>query len=380
MPAPKKLTAKEIIAPMPIKPAVALERLPPEQLPEHLRALQGTATEGEAAGEAAEGEVTGGEAWECEVCEAAAVAAEGGAEADSEAGEEEAEEQEAGEEAEQEEAEQERLEDASDSEAEEDGAGDLEFQFDETGARIRPEEEAAREAAEAAVSETRNAAMVPAAKRPRRNRQVEILEQATGQEHTSDGQLRSEQQRQREPGIFSASAYFWMYYAPGPLRDPRLVKPGDEARPGECHAVLDVAANVDADSVTASNSTYEYAGIDAQRPELLYTKTFTCACAVCRERSSISLDFRRCPFAAFTGRWQQQTVHSVQGIARVAAERRLDARVFATSMQAEHLYAVFGSFAERGGRPYWLLWCKRAPYQAPSLLTSLSHPPSSPPL
>uniref|UniRef100_A0A7S0L7M8 Uncharacterized protein n=1 Tax=Coccolithus braarudii TaxID=221442 RepID=A0A7S0L7M8_9EUKA len=34
-------------------------------------------------------------------------------------------------------------------------------------------------------------------------------------------------------------------------------------------------------------------------------------------------------------------------------------------MQAEHLYAVFGGHAERGGRPYFLLWCTRVPYQAP---------------
>ena len=34
-------------------------------------------------------------------------------------------------------------------------------------------------------------------------------------------------------------------------------------------------------------------------------------------------------------------------------------------MKTDHLYAVFGSYAERGGRPYWLLWCTKLPYKAP---------------
>mmetsp|Transcript_2447 Transcript_2447/g.5140 ORF Transcript_2447/g.5140 Transcript_2447/m.5140 type:complete len:98 (+) Transcript_2447:9-302(+) len=57
-----------------------------------------------------------------------------------------------------------------------------------------------------------------------------------------------------------------MYYAPAPQRNLQIVKPGETAGVGQFHAVLDAAANVDADSVTASNSTYEYAGIDASHP------------------------------------------------------------------------------------------------------------------
>ena len=76
--------------------------------------------------------------------------------------------------------------------------------------------------------------------------------------------------------------------------------------------------------------------------------------------------YRRCPFLESTGRWQQQSVYATIGTARIAAEKRVDARAFALSVKAEHLYAVFGGFAELGGRPYWLLLCKNVPYQAPA--------------
>lgn len=201
----------------------------------------------------------------------------------------------------------------------------------------------------------------------RRSRQVKILQQAAGQEHTSQGETRDVQQGQRSRGIYSASAYFWMYYAPAPQgHQLQRVAPGERAGPGQCHAVLDPAANVDADSVVGSNSTYEFAGIDASQPELLFTKTLTCACPVCRDPTSIALESRGCSFSAFTGRWHQQTVHSTHGVVRVAAEKALSACDFAKRMQSEHLYAVFGSYAERGGRPYWLLRCTKAPYEAPT--------------
>jgi len=128
---------------------------------------------------------------------------------------------------------------------------------------------------------------------------------------------------------------------------------------------------VDADSVTASNETYEYAGIDASQPEMLYTKTFTCAAKCCRDRSSISMDSRACPFFAFTGRWQQQTVHAMHGVARVPAEKRIKASGFAKSMRFEHLYAVFGGHKELGDRPYWLIWCIKLPYSAPKAPNNL---------
>ena len=370
MPEPKKLTAKQIIAPMPIRPPAELARLPPEQLPEHLRPQQPTWAEAlkvaEAAGAQERDSTIASDEEECEACEADEGCEEGKTEVESEPEEPE--------EVEPEEAEVERLEAASDSEAEEDGAGDLVFEFDENGGRIRPEEEAAHMAEEEAEMETRGAVVEqPSASRRcrRRSRQVEILQQAAGQEHTTQGETRTEQQGQRAQGIFTAQKYFWMYFAPGPNSGLQIVKPGERAGPGQCHAILDAAANLDADSVTASNETYEYAGIDASQPEMLYTKTFTCAASCCRDRSSISLDSRACPFLAFTGRWQQQTVHAMHGVTRVAAEKRVAASEFAKRMKVDHLYAVFGSYKELGDRPYWLLWCIQLPYQAPKAPNNL---------
>mmetsp|Transcript_46990 Transcript_46990/g.100312 ORF Transcript_46990/g.100312 Transcript_46990/m.100312 type:complete len:122 (-) Transcript_46990:322-687(-) len=104
---------------------------------------------------------------------------------------------------------------------------------------------------------------------------------------------------------------------------------------------------------------------------MLYTKTFTCAAKCCRDRSSISMDSRACPFFAFTGRWQQQTVHAMHGVARVPAEKRIKASGFAKSMRFEHLYAVFGGHKELGDRPYWLIWCIKLPYSAPKAPNNL---------
>ena len=58
-------------------------------------------------------------------------------------------------------------------------------------------------------------------------------------------------------------------------------------------------------------------------------------------------------------------MHAFQGAAVKAAEKRKDTGIFALMTQAEHLYAVFGSHRERGGRPYWLLWCVKPGYKAP---------------
>jgi hypothetical protein len=329
MPEPKKLMSKEIIAKLSVKPAAEVARLPPEQLPEHLRRQQTGAVEGELTAAADEDALMEEEAAGDAAMEVADDTSDAGApemwdEEHLEGFDDECECLQ---------PEAERPEAASDSEEEEDGAGDFEPEFDAVGARIRPEEEAAQQAALAAEAEVRSAVIQQAPTRQRRSRCIEVLQQAAGQEQTSAGETRHEQQGQRTPGIFTAAKYFWMYYAPGPQRDLKIVKPGEVAGPGECHAVLDAAANVDADSVTDSNSTYEYAGIDAQQPELLYTKTFTCSCATCCDRSSIHLDFRSCPFAAFTGRWQQQTVHKMHSVAQVAAEKRVDGT--ATAIQPQ---------------------------------------------
>jgi hypothetical protein len=204
---------------------------------------------------------------------------------------------------------------------------------------------------------------------------LEILQQGANEEHLPTvGQTRVEETGKRKPGIFTAAAYYWMYYAPAPGRDLEIVKPGEHAGPGQCHAVLDPLANLDGDSVSASNSTYEFAGIDAERPELLYRKTFTCACSQCREPTSIGMLRYGCPFEVYTGRWRQQTVYAAKGVVRAAAHKRMEARDFARQVRAEQLYAVYGSYYERGGQPYWLLWCRKAPYKA---MPGLKYPDGS---
>ena len=130
------------------------------------------------------------------------------------------------------------------------------------GARIHHDEERVLHDADGAVDETRG---TPVVERPtgrkRRSRVVQIWRPEAGQESTSAGVVREQQQGQQEPGIFTAAAYYWMFYELAPRRDLVDVAPGEVAGPGQCHAVLDPAANLDADSVAGSNSTYEYAGV-----------------------------------------------------------------------------------------------------------------------
>ena len=58
----------------------------------------------------------------------------------------------------------------------------------------------------------------------------------------------------------------------------------------------------------------------SDQPELLYTRTYSCACATCREPSSVTIDNCSCPVASTVGRWRQQTIHSV---VNVAAQRKV---------------------------------------------------------
>ena len=134
-------------------------------------------------------------------------------------------------------------------------------------------------------------------KRLRSSRVVSILRQATGQEATLEGEERTERVERRAPGMFTASNYFWGYYASAPATGMTIVPITQVAKEGQCHGILDSAANLDADSVDNSNSLYEYAGIDQTQPELLYAKTFTCTAECCRGRGAISTEFRGCKFA-----------------------------------------------------------------------------------
>ena len=104
-------------------------------------------------------------------------------------------------------------------------------------------------------------------------------------EASADGERRVETEAPRERGMFTASNYFWLYYAAEGVRG--LTKqvginegsgPHGAAAAGEYHAILTNAADVDADSIAGSNSTYDFTGMDASRPELLYIRTYSCAC------------------------------------------------------------------------------------------------------
>ena len=89
--------------------------------------------------------------------------------------------------------------------------------------------------------------------------------------------------------MFSASKYFWLYYAALGVRGlTDQVAVGTLAEKGQYHAILDDTADVDADSIAGSNSTYEFVGSDAARPELLYTRTYPCVCRRCRDPIAVS--------------------------------------------------------------------------------------------
>ena len=78
--------------------------------------------------------------------------------------------------------------------------------------------------------------------------------------------------------------------------------------------------DTDADSISGSNSTYEFAGMHSDQPELLYTRPYSRACAMCREPSSVTVDNCSCPVVSTVGRWQQQTIHPA---VNVVAQRKV---------------------------------------------------------
>ena len=94
----------------------------------------------------------------------------------------------------------------------------------------------------------------------------------------------------------------------------------------------------------------------ADRPDLLYTRTYSCACPSCREPSTVSIDYVECPAVAAVGRWRQQFI---AGKGNEAALRRVqleDIKDFRLKIKPNKLYAAYASYREElGGRPYWLL-------------------------
>jgi hypothetical protein len=158
--------------------------------------------------------------------------------------------------------------------------------------------------------------------------------------------------------MFTASNYFWLYYSAKPgLKE---VPVGQLAQQGECHATLDEAADIDADSILGSNSTYEFLGTSVDHPELLYTRTYPCACRKCMEPAAVSSDYSNCPNMDTVGHFVQQTIYGAVNVVKQQAVQRLKVADFASGIKAESLYAAFASFRERGDRSYWLLVTKSA--------------------
>ena len=134
----------------------------------------------------------------------------------------------------------------------------------------------------------------------------------------------------------------------------KVVPFGKIAAPGECHGLLDPAEDFDADPVEGSNETYEWAGIDASDSGLLHRRQHSCFCPPCRSPAAIRPG-HRCANVATVGNWRQDTCLSTGGLGKRRAAQRLSIEEFARSLVVDRLYAAVGQWAERGGRPYWLL-------------------------
>ena len=127
---------------------------------------------------------------------------------------------------------------------------------------------------------------------------------------------------------------------------------GQLAALGECHATLDEDANIDADSIPGSNSTYDFTGASIDHPELLYTRTYACACRTCREPSSVSVEYASSPNMTTVGRFVQQTIHGAVNIVKQKKAQKLSTVDFARKIAADSLYGAFASFQERGSRSF----------------------------
>ena len=174
-------------------------------------------------------------------------------------------------------------EEDEDSEAE-DAAGDFDFEFDEAGSRVLRPEQLEEEGASASPSSSSTAdagsasaespATPPAAKAAKRSKKARVVRMTmkeSGCEEHKGGEVRVVTQRAKEPGIFTANAYHWLYYAVYPASGVTIIPVGQKCTsPSEAHSILDPAENVDADSVPNSNSTCEFAGVDPKQAGLLF--------------------------------------------------------------------------------------------------------------
>lgn len=189
------------------------------------------------------------------------------------------------------------------------GAGDFDFEFDVDGSRIEREEQLNDTGEQTATADNmlgvnsttgNSSSTAPQWTGQRRSRVVRIVSKPVGQEGSDGGEERIVTQQQRTPGYFTAHAYFWLYYAVYPATGMTIIPVDQVAQPNECHAILDAAEDVDADSVEGSNATYAFAGVDPSQPNLLLKKTFSCYCPANRTNGALSTE-HRCPHWAFTG-------------------------------------------------------------------------------
>jgi hypothetical protein len=225
----------------------------------------------------------------------------------------------------------------------------------------------------------------PVHKKKRRARERRILTQAPGMEASADGESRIETEAPRQPGTFAASAYFWLYYAADGVKG--LTKkvginegsgPHGSAMRGEYHAILLDAADTDADSVPGSNSTYEFAGVRADKPKDLYLRTYACACAVCKEQSSISIESLRCPLVGTVGRWRQQEVYS--GTNAVAQRKMMldSIKEFLAKIKPDKLYAANASCTARSSAAARTGCSAPSPWRSPTRRSRCQAAPRSP--
>mmetsp|Transcript_38432 Transcript_38432/g.63664 ORF Transcript_38432/g.63664 Transcript_38432/m.63664 type:complete len:696 (+) Transcript_38432:3650-5737(+) len=262
-----------------------------------------------------------------------------------------------------------------DSEAEE-FAGDFDFEFDETGARVTREEQQEDTGDLASPSSVVGPSsdvlqqLQPTAKAARKSRTVRILTKAAGGECRDGGEERIITQKHKQPGIFTASSYMWLYYAVYPATGVSLVPVGSLAGPNEAHGVLDPCENYDADAVADSNSMYDFAGVDSEQPGLLYSKALPCVAPCCRDIASVSLVNRQCPFWATTGRWRQNTVNPIANVPLQQQKQRMKTELFRAQMLLQPPIALYAVYAdprrlEAGQHPYWLVETRCHPYAAP---------------
>lgn len=370
LPCPRRgLTAKDLVAPLPLQPPTprTAEQLSREQRAA-AKALADAPTQEAAAEMAVRLQTDAGVAVlpleSAEPMDPAASASDAAATVEWEATQEATREEAAAEEATD-------MQDAAvfaqEAESHEElGTGDFEFEFDETGARLGADhsETSEAEALDVALPELPvvEQPTEPPAKRQRTSRKVVVISQQSGTEAGTSGARHINEWGRNEPGMFSASNYFWLYYSANPgLKE---VPVGQLAQPGECHATLDEAADIDADSIPGSNSTYEFVGTSVDHPELLYIRTYPCACRKCVEPAAVSTEYSNCPNMGMVGCFVQHTIRGATNVVKQRTVQRMKVADLASGIKAECLYAAFASFRERGDRSYWLLVTKSAAKQA----------------